>query len=46
MGLQTNHEQESLYLKEILSAVHIQSMLMKQCLVKYSNNNNDSQKNK
>lgn len=40
MGLQTNNEQESLYLKEALSAVNIQSRLMKQCLVKYSNNKN------
>ncbi|KAG2214415.1 hypothetical protein INT47_000971 [Mucor saturninus] len=35
MGLQTNNEQESLYLKEILSAVSIQSRLMKQCLDKH-----------
>lgn len=35
--LSSNNDQQAIYLKEALLAVKIQSRLMKQCLVKYSN---------
>lgn len=45
MGLPTNNEQETAYLKEALLAVKVQSRLMKLCLVKYSNKNEMTKKN-